>query len=160
MGSIREPGDRRRFGNHLCLIETALYREWPLRNNAFIARLRRELPDWNKRGWVTAGGQQAILDHVAAQSRGAPYLTYAFSLLGVLLLGSGIVTYFAANWGGIPKLVKLIILFGSMWLAYGAAWHALREERAPLLGQALLLLGVILFGANIMLIAQIYHIDS
>lgn len=77
-----------------------------------------------------------------------------------MLLGSGIVTYFAANWDGMPKLLKLVILFGFMWLAYGAAWHALRDERAPLLGQALLLLGVILFGANIMLIAQIYHIDS
>lgn len=132
-----------------------------MRNKAFLARLQKELPDWGKRGWLAAGGQQAILDHLAAQDTGgAPYLTYAFSILGVLLLGSGIVTYFAANWSGIPKLAKLAILFGSMWLAYGAAWHALREARAPLLGQALLLLGVILFGANIMLIAQIYHIDS
>lgn len=78
----------------------------------------------------------------------------------MLLLGSGIVTYFAANWGEMPKLIKLIVLFGSLWLAYGAAWHALRDAHAPLLGQALLLLGAILFGANIMLIAQIYHIDS
>ena len=106
------------------------------------------------------GAEQTILAHVAAKGGGAPYLTYAFSILGVLLLGSGIVTYFAANWGGMPKIVKLIVLFGSLWLAYGAAWHALRAERAPLLGQALLLFGVVLFGANIMLIAQIYHIDS
>ncbi len=109
---------------------------------------------------MSPGADRAILDHVATSGGGAPFLTYAFSILGVLLLGSGIVTYFAANWGEIPKLVKLIILFGSMWLAYGAAWHALRDEHAPLLGQALLLLGVILFGSNIMLIAQIYHIDS
>lgn len=126
----------------------------------FLARLRKELPDWTARGWVAPGGERAILDHVAAQGGGAPYLTYAFSILGVLLFGSGIITYFAANWGEIPKLVKLVILFGSMWLVYGAAWHALRDARAPLFGQALLLLGVILFGANIMLIAQIYHIDS
>lgn len=100
------------------------------------------------------------MDHVGAQGGGSRYLAYAFSILGVLLLGSGVVTYFAANWDGIPKLVKLIILFGSMWLAYGASWRVLRDEHAPLLGQALLLLGVLLFGANIMLIAQIYHIDS
>lgn len=130
-----------------------------MRNKSFHARLKKELPDWTARGWVSPGADRAILDHVAA-ARGAPYLTYAFSTLGVLLLGSGIITYFAANWGEIPKLFKLTILFGSMWLAYGAAWHALRDEHAPLLGQALLLLGVILFGANIMLIAQIYHIDA
>lgn len=130
-----------------------------MRNKSFHARLEKELPDWTARGWVSPGADRAILEHVSAAA-GAPYLTYAFSTLGVLLLGSGIITYFAANWGEIPKLFKLVILFGSMWLAYGAAWHALRDEHAPLLGQALLLLGVILFGANIMLIAQIYHIDS
>lgn len=135
-------------------------REHPLRTKSFLARLKEELPDWVARGWVSPGADRAILDHVAASGGGAPFLTYAFSILGVLLLGSGIVTYFAANWGEIPKLVKLIILFGFMWLAYGAAWHALRDEHAPLLGQALLLLGVILFGSNIMLIAQVYHIDS
>jgi uncharacterized membrane protein len=129
-------------------------------NKRFIARLAKELPEWTARGWVQAGAERAILDYVAAQRAGTPWLTYAFSVLGVLLLGSGVITYFAANWGTIPKLVKLVILFGSMWLAYGAAWHALRDHHAPLLGQALLLLGAILFGANIMLIAQIYHIDA
>ncbi len=129
-------------------------------NKKFLARLAKELPGWVAQGWVKAGAERAILDHVAAQRGGTPFLTYAFSILGVLLFGSGIITYFAANWGEIPKLMKLAILFGSMWLAYGAAWQALRNNHAPLLGQALLLLGAILFGANIMLIAQIYHIDS
>lgn len=129
-------------------------------NKKFLARLAKELPDWVARGWVQAGTERAILGHVAAQRSGTPLLTYAFSILGVLLFGSGIITYFAANWGEIPKLIKLAILFGSMWLVYGAAWHALRNNHAPLLGQALLLLGAVLFGANIMLIAQVYHIDS
>jgi len=129
-------------------------------NKKYLARLARELPEWVARGWVNPGAERAILDHVASQRGGTPLLTYAFSVLGVLLLGSGIITYFAANWGDIPKFGKLAILFGSLWLAYGAAWHALRDEHAPLLGQALLLLGAILFGANIMLIAQVYHIDS
>jgi len=131
-----------------------------LNNRKFHARLAKSLPDWVARGWIQSDQQQVILDYVASQHRATPWLTYAFSILGVLLLGSGVITYFAANWGDMPKLMKLLILFGSMWLAYGAAWHALRDEHAPLLGQALLLFGTIMFGANIMLIAQIYHIDS
>lgn len=131
-----------------------------MNSKRFYARLAEELPEWVTRGWVEPGNGQAILDYVASRHKATPWLTYAFSILGVLLLGSGIITYFAANWGEIPKLLKLFILFGSMWLAYGAAWHALRGQYAPLLGQALLLLGTILFGANIMLIAQMYHIDS
>ena len=131
-----------------------------MRTRRFLEHLRRELPVWIERGWVKPGADRAILDHVAAQAVGTRYLTYALSILGVLLLGTGIITYFAANWGLIPKALKLLILFGAMWLAYGAAWHALRDERAPYLGQALVLLGVILFGSNIMLIAQVYHIDA
>lgn len=131
-----------------------------LRESRFVKRLRKELPGWVERGWVTAGSQQQILNY-AASRRGVAvrYLPLAFSVLGVLLLGSGVITYFAANWDVMPKLVKLMILFGSMWATYGASGYLL-EHKSPNLGQSMLLLGVILFGANIMLIAQIYHIDA
>ncbi len=131
-----------------------------MRHHKFLKLLRRELPVWVERGWVTPGGDSAILEHVAAQGSGVRFLAYAFSMLGVLLLGSGIITYFAANWALMPKIIKLVILFGGMWAAYGAAAYLLQRGDSPQLGQAILLLGVILFGANIMLIAQIYHIDS
>jgi len=131
-----------------------------LRHHRFAKRLRRELPVWVERGWVTPGGDSAILEHVVAQGSGFGFLAYAFSILGVLLLGSGIITYFAANWALMPKIIKLVILFGGMWAAYGIAAYLLRRGDSPHLGQAILLLGVMLFGANIMLIAQIYHIDS
>ncbi len=132
-----------------------------LRESAFLRRLRKELPEWLQQGWVTPGSTQKILDHVAAQrGTGVRYLPLAFSILGVLLLGAGVITFFAANWGIMPKVAKLTLLFGSMWLAYAGAGYALRYREAPQLGEALLLLGVILFGSNIMLIGQIYHIDA
>lgn len=103
--------------------------------------------------------KHAILDHVASQaSGGSRYLTLAFALMGVLLLGTGVITFFAANWRELSKLAKLIILFGAMWLAYGGSLYF--RCHAPKLAEALVLLGVILFGANIHLIAQIYHIDA
>src|SRR3990172_4878544 len=132
-----------------------------LRESAFLRRLRKELPVWLQQGWVTPGSVQKILDHVAAQrGTGVRYLPLAFSILGVLLLGAGVITFFAANWSIMPKVAKLTLLFGSMWLAYAGAGYALRYREAPQLGEALLLLGVILFGSNIMLIGQIYHIDA
>jgi uncharacterized membrane protein len=132
-----------------------------LRESGFLRRLRRELPVWVRQGWVTPGSEQQILDHVAAQrSPGARDLPLAFSMLGVLLLSAGVITFLAANWSVMPKVAKLAILFGGMWLAYAGAGYALRHGGAPQLGEALLLLGVILFGSNIMLIGQIYHIDA
>jgi len=132
-----------------------------LRESAFLRRLRKELPAWAQQGWLTPGSEQKILDHVAAErGPGVRYLPLAFSILGVLLLGAGVITFFAANWSVIPKVAKLTLVFGSMWLAYAGAGYALRYREAPQLGEALLLLGVILFGSNIMLIGQIYHIDA
>ncbi|MCI0484063.1 MAG: DUF2157 domain-containing protein, partial [candidate division NC10 bacterium] len=131
------------------------------RESGFLRRLRQELPVWVQQGWVTPGSEQQILDHAAAQrSPGVRYLPLAFSMLGVLLLGAGVITFFAANWSVMPKVAKLAILFGGMWLVYAGAGYALRYREAPQLGEALLLLGVILFGSNIMLIGQIYHIDA
>lgn len=129
-------------------------------NSRFVKRLQKELPLWVEQGWVNAGSEGDILAHAAGQGQGGRFLSYAFGILGVLLLGSGVITYFAANWEHMARLAKLALLFGSMWGAFAAAGCLLADERSPGIGQALLLLGVILFGANIMLIAQIYHIDS
>ncbi len=132
-----------------------------MRDKKFLQRLRTELPVWVQRGWVTAGSEQQILNHVAAKSRGgARYAPLAFGVLGVLLLGAGVITYFAAHWDGMSKLAKLAILFGSMWAAYLSSVYFMERRALPHLGHAMLLLGVILFGANIMLIGQIYHIDA
>ncbi len=132
-----------------------------MRERAFLQRLQSERPGWVARGWVTPGNARAILDDAAARA-GTPagFLSSALGVLGAVLLGAGVITFFAANWGVIPKAGKLALLFGAMWVAYAAAGWMLSRGGAPRAGQALLLLGVILFGANIMLIAQIYHIDA
>lgn len=128
---------------------------------SFKKQLEKRLPLWSEQGWVTADHAQQILAYEAEQdTHGPKYLTLAFSLLGVILLGSGVITFFAANWQEMTKLMKLIVLFGAMWLSYGLAWFFEQRQAMPWLAQAMLLLGVILFGSNIMLIAQIYHISE
>ena len=103
-----------------------------------------------------------ILEDAAAQPGTTRILPLAFAVIGILLFGAGVISFFAANWGVIPKAIKMALLFGAMWAAFAGA-GALLGVKGPTgrgIGHALLLLGVILFGANIMLIAQIYHISS
>ena len=132
-----------------------------LKNLLLSRLLEKELPEWVAKGWVAPEHQEALLAHVAAGKGGLTrYVPYGFYIMGVLLAGAGVIAFFAANWAGMPKLVKLALLFGAMWLAYGlVALEAVRRTSRHLV-DALLLLGVILFGANIMLMAQIYHIDA
>lgn len=131
-----------------------------MHTDAFLKRLRAELPQWIERGWINPRHRDAILDHVARQSQRAPRYAYlALSLMGALLFGAGVVTFFAANWGVMPKLVKLLVLFTALGAAYAVAALAFARGFTAL-GHGLVLLGVMFFGANIFLIAQIYHIDA
>ncbi|MBN4061477.1 DUF2157 domain-containing protein [bacterium AH-315-G11] len=128
------------------------------RQHFFATRLKKEMPIWVEQGWVEQAGAENILMAVAGNQKHG--ISTAFSILGVLLFGAGVISFVASNWDEISKFIKLVILFVSMWAAFaGALWCRLRDSYAWL-SEAILLLGVILFGVNIMLIAQIYHIDS
>lgn len=132
-------------------------------DRAYLNRLRKELPDWIEEGWVTPAGETAIVDAVEARAaQGVQVIPIALAVIGALTLGAGVILFFAANWDAMPKIVKLIVLFGSMWIAYAIAGRGLSRSAGAsgAIGHAMLLLGIILFGANIQLIAQIYHIDA
>ena len=131
-----------------------------MQNKRFLKTLHKEIPVWLENGWITKENSEAILNHVKSSESNFNLLTFGVAILGVLLLGTGIITYFAANWSEMAKITKLILLFSAMYTSFAAAGYFLKPDKSPLLGQALLVLGVIIFGANIMLIAQIYHIDE
>lgn len=129
-----------------------------MRGRGFTRRLKRELPKWVDAGLVAPDKAPLILEQAAAASS-RHSLASMFGILGAILLAVGVISFFAANWQEMPKLLKLALLFGAMWGAYIAAGWA-REREHGWLAESMLLLGVLLFGANIMLIAQIYHIDA
>ena len=143
-----------------------------MNNKQFYQRLQKKIPAWQAQGWLDQNAADNILqdslhDCELGQSQlnnssdnKSHRLSLILSMMGVILLAVGAVSFFAANWQGMSKLLKLSLLFSSMTAAYLAAAWALSQQRHPALGQAFLLLGVLLFGNNIMLIAQIYHIDS
>lgn len=137
-----------------------------MNNKQFYQRLQEKIPVWQAHGWLQQSAAENILQEALHDSKlsadtenKSHRLSFMLSIMGVLLLSVAAISFFAANWQGMSKLLKLSLLFSSMTAAYlAAAWALSKQHQA--LGQALLLLGVLLFGNNIMLIAQIYHIDS
>ncbi len=127
----------------------------------FLKRLRKEMPHWRERGWIEADGSEAILAELAARGGLSRFTPIVFAVLGVLLVGAGVILFFAANWQEMAKITKIAVLVGALIATHVAAGLSLaRPGRASgAVAHALLLLGIILFGANIILIAQIYHID-
>ena len=131
-----------------------------MRTRLYLKQLAKDLPGWAVKGWITPGSEEAILADTREKIRAANIAPLAFGILGAITLSAGIITFFAANWQEIPKIAKLGILLAGLWLVFGAAAFSLRREASSLIGQSLLLLAVLLYGANIELIGQAYHIGN
>ena len=71
------------------------------------------------------------------------------------------ILFFAYNWAAIPKFLKLALVFAALVTSHGAAlWVTRRNPANHSLVEGLHILGTMMFGAGIWLIAQIYHIDE
>ncbi|MBX3497263.1 MAG: DUF2157 domain-containing protein [Parvibaculum sp.] len=124
---------------------------------AYLNRLKRDLDLWIERGWVTAANADAILASAAEPGASTRRMPAILAILGAVLIGFAVMSFVAANWQEISKLTKIVLIFAAMWTAYGAA-IVLEKRGHANFAQAAVLIGLGLFGAGIMLIAQIYHI--
>lgn len=126
-----------------------------LRNRSFV---ERELARWQAAGWVTGEGAAAIRADLARR-RSGPGLAPSLAVLGAVLLGFAAMSFVAANWAHMSKLARLALLFGGMWASYAAA-GALFLRRLDAFAHAAVLLAIAVYGAAIMLIAQMYHMSG
>lgn len=78
--------------------------------------------------------------------------------IGVILVGAGIFSFVAANWQYMSKAVKIVVILILMLMSYGFGWYLKEKLNLDKIGSALLLLGSIIYGAGIFLVAQIFHI--
>lgn len=122
--------------------------------------LKEEITHWQAEGLVDAAAAQRILArYPETAERG--WGRIVFSAIGAVLVGLGVILFFAYNWQDIPKAGKLALVFGALAAAHGAAmWFARPPEPNRALIEGLHALGTMLFGAGIWLVAQIYHIDE
>lgn len=81
--------------------------------------------------------------------------------LAVLLIGVGLVLFYAANWKSMAPPVKLAQVFLLILATYGGAFFFLFKKDAwTAAGRGLLMLAMLSFGAAIGLVAQTYHISA
>lgn len=121
--------------------------------------LRAEVVKWQGEGLVDeALAGRLLARYPVTPSR--PWGRIVFSALGAVLIGLGVTLFFAYNWQHIPKAVKLGVVFAALLAAHGGAITAARRGASPALVEGLHLLGTMLFGAGIWLVAQVYHVDE
>jgi uncharacterized membrane protein len=113
-------------------------------------------------GWTVAAVQSAVAEQGRA-GRAADLRTRVVRVVvafGAILVGAGVFSFVAANWAAMSDWLRIAIIVVSMLLASVTGWW-LRESRGlRFTGGALLLLGSIIFGAGIFLVAQIFNLSG
>jgi len=131
----------------------------------FVYDLQKEIPRWVAHGLIDSDQSKNILEYykVTADTlkTGRTYarLVTILATFGAILLGLGVILFFANNWNEFSFYFKfalvIILLVGSNSTAYFLKYIK-RYER---IGIGLFGLASIWFGASIILIAQYYHFD-
>lgn len=136
-------------------------------SDEFRRQLQREAQQWRTDELISPEQYQKLADQydfatleTAARDR------FIMILLGLgsILIGIGAITFVAANWQALSQTVKAGLLFIAMLICdlsgFGLMNRVGPNDRWRRLGQALLLLGALLLGANLALMGQIVHTGS
>ncbi|MBD2121589.1 DUF2157 domain-containing protein [Trichocoleus sp. FACHB-262] len=139
-------------------------------SDKFRYQLRQEAEYWRRDGLIDATQYQQIAERyqfntleTAARNR----FTLVLIGLGSILVGLAVITFVAANWQEWPRSVKMTLLL-SLFVGVNTAGFYLWRQRYTFgterwqqrLGQGLLLLGTLVLGANLALMAQMFQVNG
>ena len=87
-------------------------------------------------------------------------LSFAVLSLAAVLFGMGVFLLIGFNWDALPRWSKLAAVLTAVGGVQAAALTVRDRLGRPLAAEALFLLGCLLYGAGIWLVAQAYHLDG
>ena len=124
----------------------------------YRTKVERDLARWQSAGWVNEAGASAIRTDLS--SRKSPFgVAPVFAILGAVLFGFAVMSFVAAHWTGMSKLARLALLLVTLWGCYGGG-ALLFQRQLNAFAHAAVLGGIAVYGASIMLIAQMYHMEG
>ncbi len=130
----------------------------------FAESIRREIKAWRSEGIISDEVAEALLaryESTEAERRSFSLnrLTGILAVMGAVLVGLGVVGLVAVNWNEISDFAKLAMMVACTSASYVIGWLLAYRMGYARVGIALILLGAILFGASIHLIAQAYNVE-
>ncbi|MCB9468988.1 MAG: DUF2157 domain-containing protein [Candidatus Obscuribacterales bacterium] len=122
-----------------------------------------EIESWCREGLI----EEALAERLKGLYRsdsgavGSGLAAAAFSIIGAVLVGLGVILFLASNWHAMGYIAKFFCIGTAMVVTNYFGWQLRysKEASRPRLGNALLLLGGIFYGAAIWLISQMLNID-
>ena len=80
-------------------------------------------------------------------------------LLGAILIGLGVILFFASNWQYLSAQVKVSLILSAVVITYWLGYQLSFQWDHPRIGGSLIFLGHLFYGSSIWLIAQIFHLN-
>lgn len=118
--------------------------------------LRQELTRFHQEGIINSQQLEAMLSNYQVKEK--MQFVRVLLMIGAILIGTGILSFIAANWDVIPKAGKFILILIGLIGSYFTGW--LLEKEYPKTSKSFYYIGLIIFGAGIFLIGQMFHFTS
>jgi uncharacterized membrane protein len=149
-------------------------------SDKFRRELRSQAKLWQAEGLIDAAFYQQLADRYQFNTLETASRNRFLSILiglGSILLAIGVITFVAANWQVWPREARVTLLLSLFVIVNVAGFYLWRippsrsndsnqnilpttKGRSKLLGEGLLLLGGLILGANMALMAQMFHIGG
>lgn len=121
--------------------------------------LRDEVETWVRDGIITESQAEAILARYDESDEGGrSRVVLALSIVGSALVFVGVTLFLATNWDDLPTAAQVAVLLAGPGLAYAGGIAAYRRS-SPRIGLAGCLLGAILAGPSLFLLADTASIE-
>ncbi|NEO98343.1 MAG: DUF2157 domain-containing protein [Symploca sp. SIO2E9] len=132
-------------------------------SDQFRRQLSQEAKQWRREGLINDSIYEKLAERYQFYELDR-FIRNRFILillgLGSVLLGLGIITLVQANWQGLPRVLKVMLLL-SLLIAINRAGFYLWQRQTNLwqrrLGKALLFLGALVLGANMAVLSQMFY---
>ncbi len=118
--------------------------------------LLKEVDLWVQEGLIDDAQAHAIRSRYPDNQQAGTWGRIAFAVAGAVLIGLGVILLFAYNWEKMHKFAKLGVILTALIAAHGSGVVVKRRAAQ----ESLHVLGTMLFGSGIWLVAQIYHINE
>ena len=129
----------------------------------FLTKLASEIQRWRSQGLISQEQADSILGSygshaaIATVDKARGRLISILAVLGAILVGVGVILFFAANWDAILRPIRLALVMACVPTGYAAAYWIRYVKGYERVGAAFILLAAVIYGAAIHLVAQIYN---
>ncbi len=117
------------------------------------------LDHWEEKGLLTAKKAAELRANLHTDKDIPNRALAIFSSIGAILVGLGVILFVSSNWDQMTPTLKVIILMaGMLGTGFTGYWLQYMKDYEKT-GLALQFVNVLIFGASIFLVAQIYHLQ-